>query len=213
MKRVLSVFLSLIMALCGVSVVANAYNPANAVYYAQLFWDSKSPPYFNYYGDDADCTNFVSSCLWNGGFATMNDTSGKSFGVNNESTEWYSVKYQRYDTFFGINYNYRDDWKTSTTWVRVYNTGNGKGLYQFLADTKGLTVIRSTYLEDIINYADVGDVIQCGINNENPGHSIIVGSKTMADLGIYAHSNPQNDCSFTRVYYSYYDYFYIFKIQ
>ena len=203
------IIISMVLSLFAFS--DSAYNPTNAVYYATLFANSTSVPYFDYF-PNADCTNFVSSCLWNGDFRTMDSVpSSQSYGVKNESTKWYSWRYTGQTTLFGVVISNWTKWKTSTTWVRVYNTGSGKGLFQYMVDAEHCTYIQTSILNDVIQYSDVGDVIQCGKQGKEPEHSIIVTSKSSTDIGVSAHTNARNDESFSAIFFNQYDYFYIIK--
>ena len=214
MKKVLAIISACVIIISAFSLFAissSAYNPTNAVYYATLFANSTSVPYFDYF-PGGDCTNIVSSCLWNGGFRAMDSVSSlQGYGVKNESSKWYSWKYSGQTKLFGQVISSWTKWKTSTTWVRVYNTGSGKGLNQYMVNQQNCTCIRTAYWSDIIQHANVGDVIQCGHNGSDPCHSIIVTSKSSNDIGVSAHTNARNNVSFRTGFLPYFDYFYIIK--
>ena len=141
--------------------------------------------------------------------------SNQGFGVKNETSKWYSYRFTNvWDYFLGIKYNYRPvDWKTSTTWVRVYNTGSGKGLYQYLVNTKQMPVTICQKLSDVIQYANVGDVIQCAHSGCTPSHSVLVTSKQAIDIGFSAHTSARNNASFSAILLPAYDVFYIIHIN
>lgn len=211
LKMACAMLLSTIMiATQGVNVYA-AYDGEEAAEYAIEHAEEDS--YNTYYDSYSnDCTNFVSQCLHAGGLSKTS-YSNKDFGINDETSGWYHVRYTRWNTIFGVKFNVRTDWKVSTTWIRVYNTGSGKGLYQYLTNTKGYTVITASSIDDVIKYAEIGDVIQCAYNGENKSHSAIVTSVRTKDIGVSYHTNDRKDVSFKNSLGKSYDKFYIIKVK
>lgn len=207
-KTVLLVF-STILCMLPTIISNAAYNATNAVNYARTYVNSYNTYYRSF---DADCTNFVSQCLKAGGL-TMNSAASKSLGVNNESSLWYHERYTVYKKILGYTYKTYTDWKVSTTWCRVTNTGSGKGLYQYLTDTKKYTVIIAKSPEEAIKYAAVGDVIQCAKSGAAKSHSILVTSKTSNDLGVTYHTTNRDNVSFKKYIAKNYATFYIIKVK
>lgn len=215
-KKLLSLALIISVVTTTTATVANAaYDGEKAARYAKKYASTPGSEsgYNSYYkAYDADCTNFASQCLRDGGLIPTSSSS-KAFGTNNETSAWYHDQYIRWDTLFGIKYNERKDWKVSTTWVRVSNTGSGKGLFQYLTSTKKFTYIAAKSIDDVVKYAEVGDIIQCAKSGEAKSHSVIVTSTKDKDIGVTYHTTNRKDVSFKSYLYPNYQTFYIIKVK
>lgn len=136
-------------------------------------------PQFN-----ADCTNFVSQCLWSG-FGGINTSSAFSnlqypMITNTEKRNWYANK---------INH--------SSSWTSVGN------LYSYIVND-GNSGTRGLYGMEIpnVNQARKGDIIQVWWDSETTTtytHSIIVGGVTNVgstnsnnNIFFYSHTGAQN---------------------
>ncbi len=65
---------------------ADGYNPSAATEYARTYWQNYNPNYPNYnYPGGGDCANFVSQCLYAGGFPMNDDWYMKSSGTHSEA--------------------------------------------------------------------------------------------------------------------------------
>lgn len=209
-KRLTAIVLvsTIISAMCSVSVFA--YNGEKAASYANSY--ATSPNKYYRYFENGDCTNFVSQCLKNGGLS-MSNTSNKSLGINNESNAWYHQKYHVKQYLFGWCFNEYDDWKISTTWIRVSHESNGgAGLYQYLINRSFVDDYGSSNVKNIIKQAKVGDIIQCSSGASKPStHSVIVTAKSSNNLTIAYHTNNKKNVSF-KSFAKNYKYFHLLKI-
>lgn len=155
------------------------YDGNKAATYAKKYAEN----YNSYYkAMDADCSNFVSQCLRDGGFTMSSVPSGAGYNCNNETSNWYHMKYT-VTSIFGTK---STKWKWSTTWSMVdKNTSKAKGLYQYLTNTVGIGTSRSSVPSYIIHEAKIGDVIQVIPSGESvKKHSVIVTGKKSAQYGI-----------------------------
>jgi hypothetical protein len=90
------------------SMVALAYSTSNAISYATTWATSHNPVYANY-GDDADCTNFVSQIKYAGGTAinyTGNQNTGWwfSFDYTKQSSRSWRIA-NDFRSYFGVRSN------------------------------------------------------------------------------------------------------------
>ena len=126
-----------------------------------------------------------------------NNSNSKGFGVNDESKQWCHDQYTTWRNLFSLTWGYKTEWKISTTWIRVYNTGSGKGLYQYLSNTKGYEVINTSTYSTIIQHARVGDVTQMAkTSGGDKSHTVIVTSRRDNDIGVTYHTTDRDDVSF-----------------
>lgn len=194
-RKAIALISTLAIMSTATAVSSFAYNGNNAAYYANKY--ATSPNSYYRYFEGGDCTNFVSQCLRNGGLATT-DTKNKSLGINNESSSWYHQKYHVKKYLFDWCYSEYDDWKISTTWIRVsHEKKGGAGLYQYLSAKSNVEKTKTTDVSKIISKAKVGDVIQLASStNALAGHSIIVTSKSKNDLKVAYHTSNKKNVSF-----------------
>ena len=217
LKKFLVIIMTVVLALEIPLAVEAAYDGEEAAEYAQKYALNENPNYDSY---SADCTNFVSQCLYAGGLRHQGsiDFSKVSFGVNNEKSRWYHEKFTYLTKSFFVWY-LKTDYKVSTTWVRVYNTGSGRGLYQYLVNERGCNIAgftknsSLTKLENIVKTAQVGDVIQCGSSGDNLTHSVIVTGKKDGELLVSYHSANNKNVSFETKLWNKYNVFYIIKVK
>lgn len=208
----IAMILTFIISMLTVSGQAS-YDGQKAARYARKYAENYNPYYESFSGKGGDCTNFVSQCLRDGGLVTNNSNS-KGFGVNNESKQWYHDQYTTWRKLFGLTWGYKTEWKISTTWIRVSNTGSGKGLYQYLSNTKGYKVINTSAYSDIIRHARVGDVIQMAKTSGGAkSHTVIVTSRRDNDIGVTYHTSDRNDVSFEKFLWKNYSDFYLIKVK
>ncbi|MBQ2981399.1 MAG: amidase domain-containing protein [Lachnospiraceae bacterium] len=219
-KRLLSLMLIFAFILETPANVMAAYDREAAVQYAKKHAaKNTNNKEYDYY-KDGDCTNFVSQCLYAGGIRNQTSISYSDlkYGVNDEKSNWYNKKY----TFYRVGLHLILEitrWKTSSTWVRVYNTGTGRGLYQYLVNERGCLIAafengsKYSKFEDLVKTAQVGDVIQCSDNINKLTHSVIVTEKTGSDLKVCYHSNDKKDVSFYDNIWSNYKYMYVIKVK
>lgn len=216
-KKMLLMIIAFVLAIEVPVGVKAAYDGEEAAEYAQEYAKDYNPNYDEY---DNDCTNFVSQCLYAGGFRNQGsiDFNTVKLGVNNEKTRWYHEKYTYVTKFLFVPY-VTTDYKVSTTWVRVYNTGSGKGLYQYLVNERGCHIAAYTKnstltkFENIVKTAEIGDVIQCGPSGDKLVHSAIVTGKKNGDLLVCYHSNDNRSVSFRNKLWEAYNTFYIIKVK
>ena len=75
-----------LFAYCGNDAVNYAdyygtcYSPSKARNYAQKWWDGHNPNYKSNENNGGDCANFVSQCLYAGGFSVMTGMVGSDKG-------------------------------------------------------------------------------------------------------------------------------------
>lgn len=66
------------------------YDKNKAISYAKNWWNKRNPLFFDFENLGGDCTNFVSQCLFYGGFS-MNYHDWYYSSLNNRSPSWTGV--------------------------------------------------------------------------------------------------------------------------
>ncbi len=115
------------------------YDRLKAVSYAKKYALTKNPKYYFFDGIGGDCTNFVSQCLYEGGFNMVYDDIDGWFYVNSNfrSASWTGVEYFRNfildNTFlpYGLICNAED-----VTEGDIIFLNNGEKFYHSLIITK-----------------------------------------------------------------------------
>lgn len=164
-----------------VAVPYYSYNPSAAVRYARAYANGHNDEY-NYYA--ADCTNFVSQCLYAGGLS-MNMPSQIGEGVILDSTTyWFSKRY-----VYPVIYK----WSVSTSWIRVVDLGS------YLSRI-GARVIVCFDLENLERNTKYGDVVQ--LRDSSGGdyyHSIIITGYEDGHYTYCGHTNSAEDKLVTNI--------------
>ncbi len=133
-----------------------------AITYAQKYWNSRNPNY--YYYNRGDCANFVSQCLYAGGFSNM---TGK----------WYS-------------YKNKNKWNVSESWRLVKKLMQWlMNSCHYSAHTFSSKKSLLNYKKNI----HVGDVafISTGYNG-SVSHAILIGRITKNNIYYYAHTSSRD---------------------
>jgi len=72
--------------------VMEKYSRERAVLYARNYWNKRNPKFYNFDKIGGDCTNFVSQCLFYGGFDMKFTTNGWFYSsINLRSPAWSGV--------------------------------------------------------------------------------------------------------------------------
>lgn len=180
MVKIMGVVLGITLA---TSRVYGAYNSEDAVYYAYQYATSPNTSCFNYF--DADCTNFVSQCIFFGGIGMKNLPKG----VGVPSNVVLGIEDAWYYKDFGSYYN------TTKSWTCVEN---------FAKYWKNATIdrpaISNNYVaEQLAQTVKRGDIIQCKEQGESEyGHSVICVNVTGTEVNnVYLayHSLNKNNVS------------------
>lgn len=170
--RVFSVFMT-VAILIVISSTASAYDRNKAVDYAIQHTepDSNQPgdkeEEYNqdYYIFESDCTNFVSQCLYAGGWNQIGRYDAWS------SNSWYYVFYS---------------WPSSTCYGFSRSWTVANDFYKFCAANPGRVKSVSVSAASI----KLGDVIQMDFTGDGKwDHSLIVTKKTSSEIYVSAHSN------------------------
>ena len=203
MKKILKAIISAVLLsilLTQTVFSSSAVYSYLAVNYARSHANVTSASSMFDYFPGADCTNYVSQCLFAGKLPMSTVPSNAGWGDNKETTRWYHDSGTRTTGIWPFRKTFTD-YKYSTTWTLVYKTNkNAGGLYQYLVDEKGISMTRVTTLSQAIQYAKAGDVIQLILNGETePHHSVIVTENTGSDLKICAHTTNRLDESFKNI--------------
>lgn len=147
----------------------NGYSPTAAVSYANTWAGTPSSPIYNsdypYYSDN-DCANFVSQCLYAGGF-TMHG-SLRDIGTYNTTSEWYC----RYIPYEWHGNSYISGYSLTTSWCRA------KSLATYLG-SKALSSTQVASNLALTNIASAGDIaFVVTANTFEPYHAVILTSST-----------------------------------
>ena len=150
------------------------YNRDGAIAYAAQWWNSHNPAYpFYNDGNNSDCANFVSQCLYEGGGLPMKTAA------NNGS----------YDIWYFINSSNRSSSWTGAQSLRLfikYNTvGYPRMGYTFLANNQ-------------VGQLQKGDLVFALNGSGNKAsrtahHVAIVNSVSGNTIYVYAHSQPKGN--------------------
>ncbi len=68
------------------------YSRENAILYAKNYWNKRNPKFYNFDKIGGDCTNFISQCLFYGGFDMLFAPNGWFYSsLNSRSPSWTGV--------------------------------------------------------------------------------------------------------------------------
>lgn len=163
----------IILGLVGVSVApsvaATAYNRQNAVNYALTYAENPNSDYRYFSG--ADCTNFVSQCVYAGGWPKI--------GWNKySSSHWF------YNSYYIYSY----------TWTRADYFG------KFLAIYSGRGFARSLSHHPWNQYFEIGDIVQADKDNNGKwDHTMIVTEVDGDEMYMTYHSSNTHRKALTQV--------------
>ena len=159
------------------------YDRANAIAYAQKWYNSRNPQYYSY---TSDCANFVSQCLLAGGIYM--------------TEKWYSFRISRKATRLNLRgyiNNYLYDWAVSPSWRLA-----AKQFSYFSKPSNGYikdSVIKVKSFSEIkyaANYYGVrkGDLLYFVKKGaSSPHHATIIAKVANNTLYYAAHSKPRKE--------------------
>lgn len=158
------------------SAKVSGYSASDAAAYAVKWGEARNDIYPNYNLSGGDCTNFVSQCIYAGGF-DMNGSSA-SVGTVESTSKWYCIYIK---STLGVR-----RYAVTTSWVRVsdFNT--------YLSSL--VTKSTKTTLSSLISSCSAGDVVQLADKTTGtPYHSIIINSKDSTTAHFCGHSKDRSD--------------------
>ena len=153
--------------------VSYSYSGSDAAAYARLHANDYNSTYPSY---SADCTNFVSQCVYAGGIPMYG--SNTSVGTYETTSEWYCI--------YINSLLWLRRYAVTTSWIRVVDFST----YMSNIATKSThTTISSLY-----NSCTIGDVVQLADKNTGSAyHSIIISAKDATSAYYCGHSNDRID--------------------
>lgn len=160
-------------ATSAIPAVSFSYSGSDAATYARLYANDYNSTYPSY---SADCTNFVSQCVYAGGIPM--DGSSTSIGTYETASDWYCIYIN------SILWVRR--YAVTTSWIRVsdFNTYMSN-----IAAKSTHTTISSLY-----DACAIGDVVQLVDKNTGSAyHSIIISAKDTTSAYYCGHSNDRID--------------------
>lgn len=154
-------------------VASYSYSGSDAAAYAKLYAKDYNDAYPSY---SADCTNYVSQCVYAGGIAM--DGSSTSAGTFDSTTDWYCIYIK---SFLWVR-----KYAVTTSWIRVSDFSAFMGS---IASTSTHETINSLY-----NACEIGDVVQLADKNTGSAyHSIIITDKDSTSAYYSGHSNDRKN--------------------
>ena len=160
-------------AAVAMPAVTYSYSGSDAAAYARRYANDYNSTYPSY---SADCTNFVSQCVYAGGIPM--DGSNTSVGTYETTSDWYCIYIN------SILWVRR--YAVTTSWIRVSDFST---FMSNIATKSTHTTIRSLY-----NSSAVGDVVQLADKNTGSAyHSIIISAKDSTSAYYCGHSNERKD--------------------
>lgn len=158
---------------CSASL--SGYSGSQAASYAIQYASGHNSAFPHY---SADCTNFVSQCLYAGGIAM--DGSQSSAGTYETTSDWYCIYT---NSFLGIR-----KYAVTTSWMRV---ADFKTFMSSLVST-----YTKTTLSSLVSSCAVGDIVQLADKTTGtPYHSIIISGKDQSTAYFCGHTNSRNNAN------------------
>ena len=172
---------------------SSSYSGEDAADYAKKYADGKNSIY-PYYAA-GDCTNFVSQCIYAGGF-DMNGSNNKS-GTYDSTTEWYCIYI---NSILGFR-----QYAITTSWMRVADFNEYMSSYA-IKSTK-------TTISSLISACEVGDpVLIADKTTGTPYHAIIISEKDSSTAYYSGHTTARNNVDVKEHLDQNSDKFYLFDI-
>ena len=183
-----SLVLMLLLSLVeyGDGAARAAYKGADAAKYARTYALKRNTAYDYYKG--ADCTNFTSQCLVSGGFpviALPQSEAEKCIGIVFKDKIYRSYAYFSHKKYSGGLFGLVSQFVSTTPWSLAGAKTSGDNCYGFYDYIKhyGYLPVSFTFkvnveakLQDLFNYAKVGDIIQLRYKGSSSSvdHSYII---------------------------------------
>lgn len=156
-----------------ISATSYSYSGSDAATYAKQYANDYNDAYPSY---SADCTNYVSQCLYAGGI-TM-DGSSTSVGTYESTTDWYCIYIK---SVLWIR-----KYAVTTSWIRVSDFSS---FMSSIATKTTHTTINSLY-----EACEIGDIVQLVDKNTGSAyHSIIITGRDSTSAYYSGHSNDRKD--------------------
>lgn len=158
--------------LSGIASRVSGYSGTQAASYAIQYADSYNSAYPHY---SADCTNYVSQCIYWGGINM--DGSSVNVGVHETTSDWYCIYI---NSILGIR-----RYAVTTSWIRVsdFNTYLGS-----IASKSTKTTISA-----LVSACEKGDPVQLADKTTGtPYHTIIISGKGTSTAYFCGHTNNRN---------------------
>lgn len=166
------------------------YSGSEAATYAKLHANDYNDAYPSY---SADCTNYVSQCVYAGGIPM--DGSNASAGTYESTTDWYCIYIS---SFLWIR-----KYSVTTSWIRV---SDFSAFMSSIATASTHTSISSLY-----DACEIGDIVQLADKNTGSAyHSIIITDKDSSSAYYCGHSNDRNNVAIEDTLDESYDNFILF---
>ncbi|WP_419749288.1 amidase domain-containing protein [Terrisporobacter petrolearius] len=151
---------------------SSGYSPQKAVKYAHKWANSYNTKYYMKYG--ADCTNFVSQCLYAGGMKE-NKLNSLPLMAYPTTKHWYCVRPS-----------------VSSSWIRVTD------FYSYWS--KRSTVRNFEGDTTVSKYGKLGDVVQIrNAKTYTRWHSMIITKKVKGKVYLSGHSRPRYDYAISEI--------------
>lgn len=218
-KKFKSVFTKMVVVtIVAVSIISAmginsfAYDVDAAVDYARTYAESPNE-YYYYFGDDSDCTNFVSQCVAVGGVVSYIDGSFsdkpsvlKKYICNDNPVTWYMIKKER---AIGFDYwEYSKSWSVVGDFKAFHSISEGK-VKSYGYSTANLDQIaRDLRLGDVVQVDGVHSVIITELYRKN----VLLTNPGFDDFVIKysGHSSTRKDVDF-KVFTSWWSEYYVSK--
>lgn len=158
------------------SAKVSGYSASDAAAYAVRWGEDRNGIYPNYSSSGGDCTNFVSQCIYAGGF-DMNGSSS-SVGTVESTSKWYCIYIK---STLGVR-----RYAVTTSWIRVSDFN------AYLSSI--VTKSTKTTLSSLITSCSAGDVVQLADKTTGtPYHSIIINAKDSSTAYFCGHSSNRSN--------------------
>ena len=169
------------------------YSANAAIKYAKKWWNDYNIQYYHYYSG-GDCTNFVSQCLFAGGYKMDSVWYSKS---SSKKVKGWDMQVRAQIIKTGP-FNNVDTAVTVSRWYKVSNAWrSASGLYYYLKYTKDFNCYDFYTPKKLKSYLKKGKIKKGSVaffedKNYNIHHSVIIGRVTKSDAFYYAHSTNRN---------------------
>ena len=162
------------------------YSSKKAIEYAKRWWNGKNPEYK--YNNGGDCANFVSQCLYAGGYARMS-------GVGKKGWHHYVVySYPIYNKWGAIVKIVPCCWQISDAWGKVNPLRNwiSGNTLTFVNKRSYTDKDYKKFIKKLSSYANGKSVICFMRNDKTEYHHIVIsGDYKNGNLYYYGHTNSK----------------------
>ncbi|WP_274157687.1 DNRLRE domain-containing protein [Priestia megaterium] len=164
-----------------IMAASSSYSVSKAKAYAKKWYNKRNT--YQYGAEDNDCTNFASQILYAGGKPKKSPSKVPS-GTSSNTKYWYR--------YINDSSGKTPTFKKTTSWVGVVD------FYSFWSRTQPTKT--STSKTTLINYAEVGDIIQFKDKDKTRfSHTMFVYDKGKGTLYLSGHTNNYLNKDFKKI--------------